>query len=318
MSLAPLSLGVEFFLFLLRVFGLTLALMLTVSQKKTRINSILLIFLLTLLLHSLSMYWQWYSGWDITYRVQINGSERLSGSVFNPNPFGLFMSLAVVLAGYFALISQGTPRYINLIFIVLFSVSLYKSESRGAILGLLVALFTVTLSLPYSRTWGWLLITTKLVAAGIAVWGFSLHVQRPGSDDVRWSALQHGYQRSLESPWIGCGWQCTEASAIVQGADGVHNVFLDIALLVGWPVALIFCASLTWLFYKTRLTRDALTNALRAMLALLLAAGLFDYSVLTSKMYLGAFICLVSLFWLSAFRNENRFNHLLVSAEGSH
>lgn len=312
----PRVLAEELLLFFLRALVVALALMLAVNQQTIRIKTMLMMFLLAMLVHSLSMYWQWYSGWDFTYRVPTNVYSRLSGSVFNANPFGLFMAIAMILAGYYAFVSKGLMRLTSSMLIVVFALSLYKSESRGAMLGLLVAMLTITLSLPYSRTWRWLLILMKLFVAGLAVWGFSLNLQRPDSDDVRWSALQEGFKRSFDSPWIGCGWQCTDMNAIVPGADGVHNVFLDVALLTGWPCALIFIASLGWLFYITRKSRCALANTLRAMLALLLAAGLFDYSVLTSKMYHSALICLGILFWLSVISKDNQENRMHEKVEG--
>ena len=308
LSTAPQSLAGELLQFTLRVFSLSLALMLTVNQQRAHLKTLLVVFVAAMLVHSLSAYWQWYSGWDFTHRIPINEQGRLSGSIFNPNPFGLFMALALALVGYLGFVSRGIKRYAYLLLLIMFGLSLLKSESRGALFGVIVAMLVTTLSLPYSRTWRWSLVALKLMLVGGVAWSFSQNLFRPGSDDIRWDALQQGIARSFEHPWIGCSWECTRLSAITPGANGVHNVFLDIALLSGWPSALLFIGGIIWLFYVTRKSRDALSNTLRAMLALLLAAGLFDYSVLISKMYLGIFVSVTTLLWLSAFMDDKSLN----------
>ncbi|QGX39169.1 O-antigen ligase family protein [Permianibacter aggregans] len=296
-SAEPRELAQDMLQFVLRTMVLAFCLFLSWGQGRDRTRWLLRLFLFGMLVNAASMYWQWYTGWDFTHRYE--AYDRLSGSVFNPNPFGLFMALAVIASAYLTLLEQQWRRWLAALLMPIFALCLYKSESRGAMLALLVAASIALWFAPLSQGKRLLLIGAKLLAVIVVAGVYSQLLHREGSDGVRWHAFQQAWQQSFEQPLIGVGWRTTENLQLVDGAIGAHNIYLDLALLSGWPAALLFIASCAWLLWTTRHLQTIAANASRSLFALLLCAGLFDYSVINSTMFLGMLIATTLMLWLS-------------------
>lgn len=106
----------------------------------------------------------------------------------------------------------------------------------------------------------------------------------PGPRTAIW---MQAFEASLRRPWLGYGWNQAASAQLAVAADfaalgrpwdSAHNVVLDLALAMGWPLTLLWVVgSSVWLWQKVRHARDANDLAAVGGIAALLTHALLEY-----------------------------------------
>lgn len=79
-----------------------------------------------------------------------------------------------------------------------------------------------------------------------------------GNGSVRLALIEQAWQISLNHPWLGAGWYEFGPQQVQNGADlaatnyaqHAHNIVLNFAAELGWPVTFIALATLSYWFYR--------------------------------------------------------------------
>lgn len=92
---------------------------------------------------------------------------------------------------------------------------------------------------------------------------------------------------SLRQPWVGYGWNQAASAQLVVAAehaplgrpwDSAHNLVLDLALAMGWPLALLCTGAMgVWFLNRVRGARDVDDWTLLGALSALLVHALVEY-----------------------------------------
>jgi hypothetical protein len=222
---------------------------------------------------------------------------RMQGMVFNPNPFGTLMALAIVLSA--GLLRTRSHNVLLWALLVLAIPAVWASGSRGAILVMLVGL--TVLFLPRNR------ISLIIYMAGallmmlaLVMYAFSDHKYSHG-DVLRAEAATFSIEMVLEAPWHGWG---KEAFSKLPGKPDVnapHNLLLDLAVTSGLVAVLGWLWSLSWLSMVLVRKNGEAARVVLAMLAAIVVAGILEYSLLNSTHFRGLWV-LVTVFacWVLA------------------
>jgi hypothetical protein len=96
-------------------------------------------------------------------------------------------------------------------------------------------------------------------------WLGSLHgtairsvAEHASAGSARWVMLQQALEISLSHPWLGAGWNEFGAQQVLTGADfatteqasHAHNLLMNFAAELGWPITLVIFTTLGYWFYK--------------------------------------------------------------------
>lgn len=267
-----------------RILGVGLGLLFLLQRRYVSLRSVILIVLATVVVVALSGYYEWFLQWQAG-RLPNWSSKRISGWVFHPNPFALFMALGVVISAALLRARQGGmwPWLLIAICVPL----LWASGSRGSIIAAVAGLCTFA-SLK-DRRFLWILLGTGGLLA--FAYGFDLlDLQRTGSDRTRSAILRFALTKFAEAPWFGWG---IGSLPVLEGhvhGQAAHNVLIDLAVScgliasVGWSYAA--GTMLLWLWPSPHPT----TRGVLASLVVVLVAGLVDYSLVTATIYQGVWV----------------------------
>jgi O-antigen ligase len=88
-------------------------------------------------------------------------------------------------------------------------------------------------------------------------------VERVGGGSERWVLMQQAWQISIAQPWFGAGWYQFGPEQLKIGADFApstyaqhsHNIVLNFAAELGWPVTILTFGALAWWFAVACLRR---------------------------------------------------------------
>lgn len=207
---------------------------------------------------------------------------RISGWVFNPNPFGMFMALSIILGA--AILGTKQARWWPWILIAAATPLLLASGSRGAMVGTVLGL--LCLISPVTKRH---LIALAAIGAAIgAAYAFDLILLHRGtSDDVRSELLTLALAKWLAAPWLGWG---IDTFPYLEGNRlhlGTHNIVTDLAVSCGG------LAAVGWLYAAARVGVGLIKHpgrtakCLLAAFAVILVGGMTDYSILTMQFYQG-------------------------------
>ncbi len=102
-------------------------------------------------------------------------------------------------------------------------------------------------------------------------------VERVGGAPARWLMIQQAWQISLAHPWFGAGWYEFGPHQVKIGADfaqsaysqHAHNIVLNFAAELGWPVTILTFGGLGWWFPVACLRRRVSKEIAFAVLFLL-------------------------------------------------
>ena len=217
---------------------------------------------------------------------------RINGLVFNPNPFGMFMALTVVLSA--GLLRDRLRRPMLWTVLIAALICVWASGSRGAILT--VATGLVVLFPPTNRTRLFVYLGCGVLMASVYLY-VALHTPSlySLSDTQRMQAFAFSLEKIRLAPWTGWGLESYEYFPDRIGPNAPHNMWLDIAVssgLVALAGALVSTALLAYRLY--RCGHPAAQLAL-AVFAASVLAGSLEYSILISTHFRGIWVIVTAL-----------------------
>lgn len=214
---------------------------------------------------------------------------RISGLVFNPNPFGMFMAITAILsAGLLRNQSSHRPALWGLLVAALLCV--WASGSRGAILT--VAAGLVVLYPPTSRT-RLLLYIGATLATSVYLYS-SLQAHDMHSDSARMQIISFTLEQILQAPWLGWGIGAYER---LPGhvVNAPHNMWLDLAVSSGLVALAGGLLSAVLLVVRLYRQHQSAARLALAMFVAALVAGTLEYSILDSTHFRGVWVLVVAL-----------------------
>jgi O-antigen ligase len=215
--------------------------------------------------------------------------QRLVGLVGNPNPFGVFMALTVILA---VGLLRGPTRHSALWGVLAVALlGVFGSGSRGALLVTVCGLLVLFPPVGFKRG---LLYLTAVVGAVVAY----LLVDVPGatsSDDQRILALRFSLEQIRLAPWLGWGIDAYTQLPGRVGPAAPHNMLLDLAVSSGLPALAAWVVSTALLIFRLYRRRQSAAHLALALLAATVLAGVLEYSLLVSTHYSGIWVIVTTL-----------------------
>jgi O-antigen ligase len=214
---------------------------------------------------------------------------RISGLVFNPNPFGMFMAITAILsAGLLRNQSSHRPALWGLLVAALLCV--WASGSRGAILT--VAAGLVVLYPPTSRTRLLLYIGATLATSIYLYSGLQAHDMH--SDSARMQIISFTLEQIRQAPWLGWGIGAYER---LPGhvVNAPHNMWLDLAVSSGLVALAGGLLSAVLLVVRLYRQNQSAARLALAMFVAALVAGTLEYSILDSTHFRGVWVLVVAL-----------------------
>ena len=214
---------------------------------------------------------------------------RISGLVFNPNPFGMFMAITAILsAGLLRNQSLHRPALWGLLVAALLCV--WASGSRGAILT--VATGLVVLYPPTGRTRLLLYIGATLATSVYLYSGLQAHDMH--SDNARMQIISFTLEQIRQAPWLGWGIGAYER---LPGhvVNAPHNMWLDLAVSSGLVALAGGLLSAVLLVVRLYRQNQSAARLALAMFVATLVAGTLEYSILDSTHFRGVWVLVVAL-----------------------
>ncbi|BCO31971.1 hypothetical protein TspCOW1_20740 [Thiohalobacter sp. COW1] len=286
----------------LRLLGVGLGILLLLERGWLSLRGAVWIALAALAVTALSGHIDWLQrhGTDL----QAWPRPYFTGLAGNPNPYGSFAALGLILS---AGLLRARPSNVGLwLLAALLLSALWGSDSRGAVLASLTGLLVLFWPWRHRLLAGLALLAIALVYTYVLTGG--IPADELGSGDQRrieaaWFALH----RILESPLLGWG---IDAFRDLPGAplNSPHNLLLDLALGGG------LLALAGWLWSTGRLAlmleRDGRgeTRLMLALLATAVVAGCIEYPLLNSTHFLNIWMLVTVFAWgvLRGSRPEHR------------
>ena len=227
------------------------------------------------------MQWLWASPYAV-FVQEYSGDNRPYANLGQPNHANTLFFLALCCA---LQLQRGRVigRTGTLLAAALLTLAMAVTQSRTGILQLvLLALWSLWLarSGPEHRTWRWGLLALALCA----LWWLAmpwlsdaLHLPTRARDvgveitgsDARLAVWRGFFDAALQRPWVGWGWlqsgAAQEQFAACHPGIGVffsypHLLPLDLAVWLGFPLALVLCALLAWWLWPHLRARGAATG----------------------------------------------------------
>lgn len=115
----------------------------------------------------------------------------------------------------------------------------------------------------YILLYGWLIFDLPSIASALGIM-IAPPAERIGGGSERLVLLQQALQISLANPWFGAGWYEFGPQQVMVGADfppsiysqHAHNLVLNFAAEVGWPITGLIFGALGYWFFRACLQRD--------------------------------------------------------------
>lgn len=218
----------------------------------------------------------WHLGWR-DYRMQ--------GLAKNPNPFGAFMAIGVVVTA--GLLRSRARDLLLWPLLVLLCAAVVGSGSRGALLTIVVGL--LVLFVPRTRLAAGLL-TAVFVGAALAAIVYAESSLKGVGDQLRVEAAVFSVQKILEAPAAGWGKEVFLSLPDRPNLNSPHNLLLDLALTSGIPAALGWLLSTSWLLLAVSRTVGENARIALAVLCASIVVGLIEYSVVNSTHFQGLWV----------------------------
>jgi len=276
----------------LRVLGVGFGFLLLLHKQYLTLRQLGLIVLACLLVNALIGIGQWLS--QPHSDLAAWRSFRATGLAGNPNPYGFFMALGLVLSSAW-LLNYRQARSLRLalwISATIFLLGIVSSGSRGAII---IAVAGIAVLVP-PNTWRRFGIYTALITSlAIAYFVSDWHAADTLSDDLRIAALKFSLEAIAQRPLSGWG---IESFPHIPGHTGVnapHNMLADLALSGGVIALGAFLLSTAWVCHQLRCVNTPLANTLLALLVSAFIAGTLEYSVLSSIHFRGPWLLIIML-----------------------
>ncbi len=291
-----------------------------VKNNPHRFNWIVSTLLISALIQSLDGLSQLALPVDLLRQRPLHNGLRMTGAIFNPNPFGLFMGLSLLLLVQQSVKNRFSFNHmhaaLSIIGICLMVFCLFKSGSRGAWLATTAGLLC------------WILIEAKPYRLRIGLTAIALgtagshwiNFQQQETWLIRLDIWHIAITEWLASPITGQGPGALRHLDLPwHGAVIVHNVLLDILYCLG-IIGLAVLIYLIVLLSKHLIANRSQphTSIITSGLLLIGVAGLFDYSLLESSMYQSLLATLIGLGFCHFPVNGNTSSNQLNLTHSSH
>lgn len=293
-GLASAPIWRELPLLVLRMLGVGLGLIVLIQRGWLSLRSASVALLAALALHAGAGLADWLA--VPTFGPEAWRQHRLDGLAGNPNPFGAFMALTVILA---AGLLRDAPRHPALwILLVVALWGVFGSASRAALMVTVLGLVVLFPPIDWRRG-----LVYLLMAAGLAalVWtagpegSSGLQASISASDNERMLAISFAFEQICLAPWLGWG---IDAYAQLPGRVGPaapHNMLLDLAVSSGLPALVGWVVSTMLLGYRLYRRCQPAAHLALALLAATVLAGALEYSLLVSTHYSGIWVIVTAL-----------------------
>lgn len=290
---------------ILRVLGVGLGLLLMLDRGWINLRQLAWVVMVCLAIHGLIGVGQWFLHPDTN--VTAWRSIRIEGLTGNPNPFGFFMALGIVLCAALLRHAAVSPTGRTLLWAcaAIFVLGISGSGSRGAVLSASVGMVMLFPPSTPRRIAFYAAVLVGLIAAYFSI---SWQNINPEGDSTRIDALIFSLESISQRPFSGWG---IESFMRIPGHSGInspHNMQLEIALSSGVIALLAFLLSTAGVAWQLLITRSHFSNTMLALLAASFTAGTLEYSVLTSNHFRSTWVIIVALACYAFARNEAR-NH---------
>lgn len=276
----------------LRVLGVGLGLLLMLHKGWVSVRQLGLIVMGCLLIHGVIGITQWALHPNASLTVW--RAIRIEGIVGNPNPFGFYMALGIVLCA--ALLRDAsattTARVSVWACAAVFALGILGSGSRGAIITASAGLAVLFPPTSPRRIGLYLAVLGSLALAYLASDWQNLTAH---SDGTRTQALMFSLDAISQRPLTGWG---IESFMRIPGHTGInspHNMLADLALSSGLITLAAFLLALGLVAYRLLLLQTPLSRTLLALLAATFVAGTLEYSVLSSNHFRAPWVLIMAL-----------------------
>lgn len=215
---------------------------------------------------------------------------RISGMVFNPNPFGLFMAITVILAA--GLLRNDPLRLTLWVLLVAGLFGVWASGSRNAVLATALGLAAAFPPVNRQR------LLVYFASFALALLAYLNLVPADGnitvSNTMRLQIIAFTLEQIRLSPWLGWGIGAYEQ---LPGhvLNAPHNMWLDLAISSG--LFALAGAIVSTILLALRLYRRC-SRASQLALGVLTAcivAGTLEYSILDSTHFRGLWILVTAV-----------------------
>lgn len=287
--------------FILRILGIGLGLLLMLDKGWISLRQLTCIILAGLAIHGLIGVGQWLLHPDTSLTAW--RSIRIEGITSNPNPFGFFMALGILLCA--ALLrdaaTSATHAVILWVCVAIFIFSLSMSGSRGAMLTTAAGMVILFPPSKPRRIAAYTVLFAGLIASSFTIDWQNIN---PEGDSTRVDALLFSLASIQQHPFSGWG---IESYMRIPGHSGInspHNMHVEIVLSSGVFALLGFLISTALTAYRLITTRTQLANIMLALLTACFVAGTVEYSVLTSNHFRSSWVIIVALACYALGKND--------------
>lgn len=277
---------------ILRILGVGLGLLLLLDKQWISLCRIGIIVLACLVLHAVLGIGQWVAHPESSLTAW--RAIRIDGIVGNPNPFGFFMALGVVLCA--SLLSKGKEsRAIRIslwMAITIFVLAILGSGSRGAVIAAAAGMAVVFPPSSPRRIGVYIAILGTLAGAYFVS---SWQDANAYSDGTRMAALEFSLESISYRPLTGWGFESFTRLPNHSGINSPHNMLLDLALSSGVLTLAAFLVAFALVTYPLARSPLPLARTMLALIAVAFVAGTFEYSVLSATHFRGPWVLIFAL-----------------------
>ena len=241
---------------------------------------------------------------------------QMRGAVANPNPFGAWLGVGVLVSGFLIIQCRSRIAQIGLfLLLILHGYCMYQAQARGAWLGTLAGLgvlglyyrhiaWQLLVKLPRAFKWG---LAGVVVLTGLVLiqWLIS-YIDSPRvvySVGIRLQLWPHFWEQLSGHELLG---QPLDLYTPFSHANSPHNSFLTALLIGGWPGLVAFLSLLIFCVYRICQSRS--DNALLggAILALVCVYFSFNSELYSSEVSQGIFAIALALWGIELVSGEEQ------------
>ena len=214
-------------------------------------------------------------------------SPRITGTFGNQNVAGTWYSTILLISLYFYFGAKGKSKKLYGALILLFSVVLLLTGSRGAILGLIAGLIAyIYFTGNLKKAWG---ISIALITGIIIMFKFPKYFPRGDilylSLDKRGIIYEKSLEMILEKPFTGWGFLGTYIYPGLKEFHS-HNILLTIGSSLGFVGLTIFVFMNYYLIkeiFYLKQNKYALTPLFASIITLIFVQGIFDCTIVNPQ-----------------------------------
>lgn len=208
-------------------------------------------------------------------------SFRMDGLIGNPNPFGTFTALTIIISA--GLLRERARSAVLWTILALSFVAIWASGSRGAILATAVGLMALFPPVNRKNAIGLLL----LMGAFFSIFFMTdMHFVIRGNT-LRMELITYTIHKIMEAPFSGWGLHSFEAMPDRPWVASPHNMLLDLAVTSGVIAALGWFLSTALVAFRLARNHTWFSRIMLALLMTSIVSGVLEYSLLNSLHFQG-------------------------------